>query len=412
MKKALLSIAAFTLLATQGFGQAITLGDTSFTTPTGVDSFIYVTSGYGTQPENDVYMPHTNFVWKLNTFSFNATKRRWINHVTATGYDYANRVVDTLNPKTMVGTQPQFTHVIDFLTDITPTGIVEYGRKVPYQAFSLAGLPGANPNDSLRILAQNAMYYQTTVSNVPTTRTKLKLPLTYPGVTWAPNNYQDTIHGRLTYTSAYVDTPFHRKTEVLEQKSVVGYGKMKLNKPNYLGGQSDTLRVLQVRCTLQMKDYYYIDTALAPGALLTNLGVASQGVTRLYYYDEYYRRGYVEPVLTIRMYDGTFTNAPANASDMMLRGLNPVDVVTITNLSSINVYPNPAKGGIINVDINGTQGTWNYNMHNLNGQRIRSGSFTKGSNQIELPAGIAPGNYFILLQNGEEEIVKTVTIAE
>lgn len=425
MKRALLSIAAIVLSA-QGFAQVI-LDDTSFANPVGTtDTFRYITSGYNstmttTDPDNMRLERPTGFVWWLQGLSYNYTKApRVIQHIAATGYDYANKTLDTLNHKThgTVTNFVQLTYMPEYLTSFVTTGadsgINEYGIKIPAEfGVSLTSLPGGAAMDSIIIPAQTAMYYSTTIGNQPDSRVKFRFRSTYPTATLT-ESYQDTIHGILRYAAAgYVDTPFHIKTEVVETKRYVGYGKLRFRKTAYMTTPSpftDTLNVLQVRCSLQLKDFYYIGDNLADSTALSYLGVQGQGTTRLYYFDEYYRRSKVEPVLTMRFTDVTFGNATSNQSDANLSHLNPLEVAAIANLSTISIYPNPVKGGAITVD--GINTKWNYAIHNVNGQLIQSGAVDKGSNKVQLPANIAAGNYFMSLENENESLVKTLTIAE
>ena len=62
--------------------------------------------------------------------------------------------------------------------------------------------------------------------------------------------------------------------------------------------------------------------------------------------------------------------------------------------------------------MDGINTKWNYAIHNVNGQLIQSGAVDKGSNKVQLPANIAAGNYFMSLENENESLVKTLTIAE
>lgn len=423
MKRALLSIAAIAL-ASQGFAQ-ITLGDTSFTNPVGsVDSFRYINNGYNSDPgvnhpENMRLERPNGFIWWLQALQFNMTKPvRVIEHIAATGYDYANRTMDTLNHRThgTVTNFVQMTYMPEYLTTHVATGadagINEYGINIPAPfGASLSTLPGGTATDSIMIPAQTSMYYSTTVGSALENRIKLKFfPTTIP--TTINNSWQDTIHGTLRYAVAgYVDTPIHIKTEVVETKRYVGYGKLKFRKPTYMTPTfTDTLEVLQVRCSLQVKDFYYIGDNPADSTTLSFLGVQGQGTTRLYYYDEYYRREGVEPVLTMRFTDVTFQIATFNQSDANLRHLNPTEVATIKSLSNISVYPNPVKGGAVTVA--GVDTKWNYTLYNINGQVLLSGSVDKANNKVQLPANIAAGTYFMSLENENESVVKTLTIAE
>jgi hypothetical protein len=175
---------------------------------------------------------------------------------------------------------------------------------------------------------------------------------------------------------------------------------------------SDTFSVLQVRCSTQIKDFYYTGTAALSTTILNEMGVASQGGFRVEYYDEYYRRDNVEPILTVRFVDAQYNASQAGTSDMHLRSLNPTEVAMLTSISNINVYPNPVKGGIVNVDINGVNGNWNYTLVNINGQVLKSGVVKEGNNKVELPTNMPAGNYYMSLENASEKVVKSITIAE
>lgn len=419
MKKALLSIAAI-VLCSQGFAQ-ITLKDTSFNNPVGTtDSIIYAVDGFNTVASNDINSAHTNFTWDFTTMNFvsgTGAFPRWkvIPYVTATGYQYAANITDTVNHKTITGTFPALTYPAGILTNIAAGGLTEYGRKVAAQSISIGFLPGANTTDSIKILAQNSMFYQTTIGNQLTNRVKIKFPATM-STSWS-NLYQDTVKGLITYSTTYNADTIQIKETVTETVDVIGWGKARVNIPMPEMATTATnsvyFNVLQVRVLYQVVDSFFVEGVAISNTILNQLGV-SQGQNRLDYYYDYYRPDYVVPFIHAVHTDATRLIPFNNRHQVNPEHFNPTSVKNLMAETGFSVYPNPVQGGKVFVDIKEANATakWSYNIININGQTIANDvlNVNGGKAEVTLPSNMASGIYYITITDGDRKMTKSLSI--
>lgn len=418
MRKALLSIAAVTFLAS-GASAQITLADTSFNNPVNTtDSLIYSIDGYNTNAGNMVNQAYTNHTWDLisNNFVLGSNANpRWkvISYTPATGYTYSANWVDTLNHRTVGSSSiPVFTYNSGTLTTIASGGILESGRAIQAAAYDISSLPGASANDSIKILAQNSMYYQTTIGNIPTQRKKIEFPATMSDM-WN-NLFKDTIKGLISYGTTYSNDTLQIKEVVSETATVVGWGKMKINLPTeYGGGQSAYFNVLQVRVYYQVTDSFLVEGDTIPNAVLANLGV-TQGQVRRFYYDEYYRPDYVVPFALIRHTDANRNVLVNNRHLFHPQHFNPTSISQFQAETGFAIYPNPVKSNKIGLTINQVNGknNWSYNVININGQTIATNEFAVNGNKAEvsLPHDMPSGIYYITITDGERKMTKSLII--
>ena len=82
--------------------------------------------------------------------------------------------------------------------------------------------------------------------------------------------------------------------------------------------------------------------------------------------------------------------------------------------SGLNVYPNPVKGGQLNVELSGiNKGEYKANIYNMNGALIHTSTIlsegTSLSKVITLPTMVA-GNYTLEITNGSFKTVKTILV--
>lgn len=103
---------------------------------------------------------------------------------------------------------------------ITPTGITRFGESIDRQVVSLRGVTGGTPDDSLVILAQDAVY-STPYKLIP-------FPTTY-GDSWS-SDFTYEVNMELTLGAGYVQAPFVQKSSVSYDFECVGFGHFEMIK--------------------------------------------------------------------------------------------------------------------------------------------------------------------------------------
>ena len=81
----------------------------------------------------------------------------------------------------------------------------------------------------------------------------------------------------------------------------------------------------------------------------------------------------------------------------------------------LSVYPNPVKGGQLNVELSGiTKGEYRVNVYNMTGSLIHTATImsegTSLSKVISLPAIVANGNYNLEVTNGNFKTTKIISV--
>jgi len=84
-----------------------------------------------------------------------------------------------------------------------------------------------------------------------------------------------------------------------------------------------------------------------------------------------------------------------------------IQTVKVTSLStqSVQIYPNPVKGNVINLTLNGyATGNYTYKLVNTAGTTVQQGSVNYGSSNISIATSASAGVYFLYLDNGSHVI--------
>ncbi len=124
--------------------------------------------------------------------------------------------------------------------------------------------------------------------------------------------------------------------------------------------------------------------------------------------------GTIDPLYATRDKDGRIINAPYPSvfasGGFDLRGLGvinsnvPASVNQLTADLQIRLYPNPATNYLA-IETNGKTGL-NYQVTDISGKSLLQGSFVKNT-RIAID-GLAPGIYFVQLDNGKERSVSKI----
>lgn len=270
------------------------------------------------------------------------------------------------------------------IKNVTANGILMYGVHVDRQAISLASFTGST-TDSVVFPLQDVVY------NTPDV--ELKYPMTM-GTNWvAPIKY--TTDFNLTVAAYSLNnTPGERRVELTINKSVVGWGKMKVN--NESGVATDYMDVLMVKMVRVAKDSFYLAGSPAPGALLTAFGL-TQGQVQVRSSYSFYRVGEYAPLLELVYEDSTF--AKITRCDVHEDRLKPASVEAIDR-EEISIYPNPVVGNSFNIKTGALDNMTGYELYNTTGQLIQKGALPQNG-KVTLKEEYPTGNYFIKLQTSK-----------
>ena len=276
---------------------------------------------------------------------------------------------------------------------ITSTGLVEYGVDVQSTTFTVG-------SGTITVPVQHAVF------SAP--YTVIKFPATM-STTWS-STYESDFNFMITYFPLYSNAAGVVKSFITETDSVKGWGKMRV--PGFTGGASSWFNVLQVQTTITVMDSFLINGAVPIAAALSALGV-TEGQTTNTYQQSYYRTGEVTPFAKIQYPDATFS-APSRGTTNSQRLIN-TGIANVVNNSGVNIYPNPVTGNEVSIDRPAAGGAWSYELIDMNGRNVTSGSLqTNGKHaQLSIPSVVTPGIYYIRINNNGNQIcVRSIDIAK
>jgi hypothetical protein len=187
---------------------------------------------------------------------------------------------------------------------LSSAGRLGLGRTILRQPTSLAPLTGG-ANDSVVVNRQTIPF--TTAGGTP--YRDIPLPLTTGSREAGSLRFATT--GTITVAAAGLNrTPFRIVQRIVQVDSVAGWGTARVPVAGSSTG-STPLAVLQVRERIVQQDSLYLNGAPAPALLLAALGL-TQGQTRTYYTDLFFRNGSGQPVLDL-YYNSRQFGVPAAA---------------------------------------------------------------------------------------------------
>lgn len=269
---------------------------------------------------------------------------------------------------------------ISNIKNVTANGILMYGVHVDRQAISLASFTGVT-TDSVVFPLQDVPY------NTPDV--ELKYPMTM-GDSWtAPVKY--TTDFNLTVAAYSLNkTPGERRVDLTINKSVVGWGKMRVNDEN--GVATDYMDVLMVKMVRVVKDSFYLAGSPAPQALLTAFGI-SQGQTQVRSTYAFFRANEYALLLELVYEDSTFSKIVR--ADVHEDRLSPTSIRTI-NKKEISVYPNPVVDNSFTVKTDAIDNNTSYELYSMTGQLLQKGVLPENG-KVYLESVYPMGNYFLKL---------------
>lgn len=358
-----------------------------FTAANGPKNPVGIDTVYGTQLSSVAATPDAQYhIWDLGQMII-GSYRYYAQFGTIAGFASATHV-----NKAYVDIAPGIKYETNLAFAIESTGIKTYGERLTRQAFSLAAQSGV-PTDSIVILAQDVIYSAPQV--------QMPYPATI-GTKWNSTS-KSTTNLTITYTPGAPlpginNQPAQRKTTTTSTAEVVGWGFLKVKR---LDGKSSGIRsVLQVKNTISTTDSLFINGAPAPAILLQAAGL-TQGETRIVYQKSYYREYEMLPMLNITYEEATFTTRKdVNVHTQRLP--YPDGVNDVTNVAMAEIFPNPSNGTFTVRVPESTPGAWAYQVTDITGKTVATGSLTLSSNkeaQVTLNSTVTPGTYIVTVQH-------------
>jgi hypothetical protein len=367
------------------------------------------------------FAPHINATWDLTNLYYGPT----YTHTFLSGpspFNYSDTVFYNI-------------HKLDFhylrLCYTVLQGYIEQGIEVDTQSYHIN-------NDTTQPLIG---FTTEQINPLPVAYHILPLPLTYKD-TWATNdqykiafNVIDTAYSLLSpgVTGYIIET-------ISENDSVVGYGKMRVNRTDTTSGEltkSGYYNTLQVNRTyIQIDSAYLNDTGGVYTRILDSLQFPTyytyttdgsgnitdstshilHSVFDTVYQQLFYRVGELTPLATATFADAghnTLTGITVNTNGLSMFNEG---IGSIANTDNVSIYPNPVVNNQLFVDITNTsEGAWSYELVNMAGQTVSGNAIASGTNsihaQVALPRELAAGVYYLRInKDGAQYSVKALDI--
>ncbi|NUM31570.1 MAG: T9SS type A sorting domain-containing protein [Bacteroidetes bacterium] len=243
-------------------------------------------------------------------------------------------------------------------------GAVYFGETLNRQGFGI-GLITGGPSDSLIFYGQNIQY--------SSLNTDLKLPATM-GSKWSSSYTYSTDFGLTVQAYALNNAPGKRRTNVVRNDEVVGWGKMKVK--NKIGKATNFIPVLLVKTYFVQTDSLFLYGTPAPAPLLSAFGIKQgQHADRFYY--QFYRAGELQPLCVSRYKDSTFSTSSVEYYDVHIDRLPFTSSVNnVEKKSNAIVYPNPSSDNSFVIQIGDKSiNQLNFNIVDMAGRVVDAGTF-------------------------------------
>jgi len=277
---------------------------------------------------------------------------------------------------------------------VSDIGLIRHGISIKLSAYSLTSLT-AGLNDSLIIPQQTISY------SAP--HTIIAFPAT-AGSYWS-STYQSDLNFQLTYLAGGdTSSPGIVRTYTVEKDSVTGWGDMRVKDAG--GSPSMYLHVLQVQTMIVRTDSFFLKGAPFSTTMETFFGV-HQGHKDTTYEQNYYRPLEVTPLAKVEFRDAAYTQ-PFRATTHVQR-LQNVGVAEAKGERKIKVYPNPAGGRSIFIELPNLPGAWQYELTDVSGRTVSTGDIKELNSvaTIRFPGQIRSGSYWLTLFNGPNKVSAT-----
>lgn len=250
------------------------------------------------------------------------------------------------------------------------------------------GLFTSDPSDSVRILQRDDVY-QGRINPV-------RFPCAYQ-IQWS-GTHVEQLDFALTLASANLnEAQGFRRTILTDSRDVLGYGKLLI--PDFNGGTTDTMDVLQIKVFQQTVDSFFLMGSPAPDSVLTDIGL-TQGAVRMDTFYVFYRADYSGTVLELDIENGAVSKATyrPQADNVVNTGIAE-ELVTL----DMKFYPNPiASGQQLNIVMpTNTLGNYKVTMLDLMGRQLTVATLEHEHTYLDIPAGTPTGMYLVFVTSNE-----------
>lgn len=246
-------------------------------------------------------------------------------------------------------------------------------------------LTTANPNDSIRFIQRDDIY-QGRINPI-------RFPCSYL-IQWS-GTHEQQLDFSLTLTSASLaQAPGFRKRTITDDRDVLGFGKLVI--PDFSGGSTDSIQVLQIKVTQEIVDSFYLQGSPAPDSVLAELGLTQGSIARDTMY-VFYRAEFTSPVLELHISGNAVSSAifRPQADNVVSTG-----IADKYSIAGMKYYPNPISSGRnLNIEMpNSNLSTYHVTLVDMLGRQLSATSITdQTQTQLEIPAGTQPGIYLVLI---------------
>jgi hypothetical protein len=321
-------------------------------------------------------------MWDLSTVVDSAPVFFEYRLPTFTGYQFADSSIYRLFG------YAGFNYQGNVQSSILGGGLLDYGLKIQPISYSLFPIT-STITDSLFIDSQLTLY--------SSPHTKIGFPAAYTS-SWS-SSYVSDVNFHLSWSPFYSHSPGVVRRYTTEVDSVLGWGKLRIRDAG--GSSSPYLSVLQVKTIITTTDSFLIGGTPFPVVLTSGFNVV-QGTTTTTYLQNYYRPEEVTALAQVTFTDATYSQAKSATTHV--QRLSDVGVPNLMNNNKFEIYPNPVSGNSIFVSLPGT-GAWSYRLSDMNGIVTGSGVLETSGNkgQVTLPGAIAPGSYYLKLENSSQQ---------
>ncbi|MCW3121340.1 MAG: Por secretion system C-terminal sorting protein [Flavipsychrobacter sp.] len=370
----------FVLLYSQTSSAQIVLTSSSYTSTFAgkVDTFPNVT--VATIPAST---KGTNQLWDFSSVTSAASTYDTCLHLptgtTFTTAQYSRNLVDPIGyyniPCTVAG-------------GINVNGVVAYGTHFNKQVISIDSIT-SNTLDTMTIYEQDVVFSKP--------QRKISFPTSYLK-TWG-DTVSAVILGKVTAPVVSMhDAPLEIHITYSEQDTITGWGTMKVK--NSKGGIAN-VKVLQVKSVVNRVDSTFINGTFLSTTLKHYFWLPDGWVSSSYKY-VYYTANEVAPIADVD-YDYYYTT-PLGAK--VLNKNYPTDgILLIDNKPQISVFPNPVTDHTLFVSASGNIGSLDYKIIDMQGKIMAKATLNGNAiNAIKLPDIIAPGIYYLQVNNGTQQV--------
>jgi hypothetical protein len=264
-------------------------------------------------------------------------------------------------------------------------GWYDLGRVLEEATYSITAISGG-ANDVLQFPAQVQVYE----GRLNT----LDFPVEFEK-TWTQSYIEHTQFNLTVAAFGLDNAPGEAQRIHTHTRSVVGQGQLII--PNASGNPSGPLDALLLRIERSAVDSTFLGGSPAPAPLMSAFGL-TQGSTVTAEFYAFYIEGFYHTPLNINL------DAEGNVSSVFYRPAAAELATSIGNITTdeVGIYPNPVAAGDV-LTIAGNNVAVTAEVVDMTGRMVFSSAIpaNAGNARINLPAGMVPGLYSLVLRGSD-----------